>query len=129
MKLFDEVVKTHAHLVHYRKSYFERHNESVFLKDSTSGNPAIMPLTHAEIAHIHPTDGSMHMILSPSDCKEAIEKGWGELHGLAGKHFDERDALVSTYTLIYSPRTEKELAFAKQLLEAAIKYTAHVSKK
>ena len=51
------------------------------------GNPAMMPITHAEIGHMHPTDGSMHMILSPSDAKVVIESGWGELHGLAGQVF------------------------------------------
>lgn len=125
-KVFDETVKAYTSQVHFQKSYFERHSESVFLKDSSAGNPVIMPMTHGEVAHIHPTDGSMHMILSPSDCKEAIEKGWGELHGLAGKQLQGREGLVSTYTMIYSPRTERELVVTKQLLEAAIKYAAHV---
>lgn len=109
----------------YKRSFFERHNNALFVKDSVAGNPAMMPITHAEIGHMHPSDGSMHMILSPSDAKVVIESGWGELHGLAGQVFAPGRELAPGYMMIYSPRTEKELEVTKQILEAAIKYNCN----
>ena len=120
-KIFDaQVADTRYHLC-YKISYYEKHNLAVFLKDSVTGNPTVMPYTHAEVGHIHPSDGSMHVILSPSDTNEVIEKGWGEFHGLAGQN-----GLIKTYMMIYSPRNEQELAITKQILEAAVKYSSHV---
>jgi len=63
----------------------------------------------------------MHIILSPSDAKEVITKGWGEFHGLAGQN-----GLIKTYTMIYSPRDEQELAITRQILEAGVKYATYV---
>ena len=108
--------------VSYKRSFFEMHNNALFVKDSASGNPAMMPITRAEIGHMHPTDGSMHMILSPSDAKVVIESGWGELHGLAGQGFAPGRELAPGYMMIYSPRTDKELEITRQIIEAAIKY-------
>jgi hypothetical protein len=64
----------------------------------------------------------MHMILSPSDTKTVIERGWGELHGLAGKG----NSMAKTYLMIYAPRHEKELGVIKKILEAATIYASHV---
>jgi hypothetical protein len=63
----------------------------------------------------------MHIILSPGDTKEVIEKGWGELHGLAGN-----GPAAKTYMMIYSPRNDMELEITKKILEAAVKYASHV---
>jgi len=124
-KVFDDqVANSNNHLI-YKNSYLEIHNPSIFLKDSASGNPSIVSVSHAEIGHIHKIDGSMHLILSPSDTKEVIEKGWGELHGLAGAN----SKAAKTYMMIYSPRDENELAVTRQILEAAVKYASYVPKK
>ncbi|MDR6808950.1 hypothetical protein J2Y45_006164 [Dyadobacter sp. BE34] len=122
--LFDEVVAQNKSLVHIQKSYFERHNDAVFLNDSTKGNKTVVTATHAEVGHLHPTDGSMHFSLSPSDTKEVLEKGWGELHGLAGQIYKPGSQLPSTYMMVYSPRTEGELVTIKKILEAAILYSS-----
>lgn len=124
-KMFDAQVANSDGKLIYKNSYLEIHNPGIFLKDSTAGNQTIIPVSHAEIGHIHKIDGSMHLILSPSDTKEVIEKGWGELHGLAAKG----TAAAKTYMMIYSPRDEKEIEISKQILEAAIKYTSFVPKK
>ncbi|KAJ7052564.1 hypothetical protein C8F01DRAFT_997919 [Mycena amicta] len=73
-----------------------------------------------EIAHIHPTDHSMHLVLSPADSKVAIELGWAERHPLSGvfKMFP----LPGTYLLVYAPRDDEELEIVERLLIASIKY-------
>jgi hypothetical protein len=118
-RIFDEQVANPAYNLQYKFSYLEKHNYGIFLKDSAAGNQTIVPVSHAEVGHIHPTDGSMHIILSPSDTKEVIQKGWGELHGLAGQ-----GAAAKTYLMIYSPRDKKELDVTRQILVAAVKYSS-----
>lgn len=118
-KIFDEQVADPQYNLIYKMSYLERNSPGIFLKDSANGNQTIVPVSHAEIGHIHMFDGSMHMILSPSDTKEVIEKGWGELHGLAGQ-----GPAANTYMMIYSPRNEQELKIAKLILESAVIYSS-----
>ena len=120
-ELFDAAVQgSHGQLM-YRNSYLEKHSPGIFLADPTKGNQTVVGLSHAEIGHIHAFDGSMHLILSPSDTKEVIEKGWGELHGLA----NGEGMVARTYMLIYSPRDQQELAIASQILDAAIQYSSY----
>lgn len=122
--ILDEVVKQHATDVKFQTSFFETHNQAVFLKLPTNGNSLAVPDTHGEVGHIHPTDGSMHFSLSPSDTVEVLAKGWGELHGLAGQVYAPGRRLPATYTIIYSPRTDSELAVAQQIIDAAIRFSA-----
>ena len=119
-QLFDDEVATSNGKLVYKTSYLERNSPGIFLVDSASGNQTIIPVSHAEIGHIHLFDGSMHIILSPSDTKEVIEKGWGELHGLAGQ-----GRAAKTYLMIYSPRDGQELEITKKILDAAVKYADH----
>lgn len=122
--VFDNQVAAATPKIEYKMSFFEKNSPAIFLKDSASGNPTIIVYSHGETAHIHPSDGSMHMILSPSDAKEVMEKGWGELHGLAG----QGRIPIKTYMMVYAPRDEKELAITKRILEAAVKYQMTVPK-
>ena len=118
--IFDAQVADPQFALIYKTSYLERNSPGIFLKDSASGNPFIVPVSHAEIGHIHMFDGSMHIILSPSDTKEVIEKGWGELHGLAGQGH-----AAKTYMMIYAPRTKQELKITRLILLAAVKYAVY----
>lgn len=119
-KIFDAQVADKTFGLVYKTSYLERNNAGIFLRDSAAGNPTVVAISHAEVGHIHPSDGSMHIILSASDTKEVIEKGWGELHGLAGE-----GRAAKTYMMIYAPRNEMELEITKKILLAAVKYATH----
>ncbi|KAN0093031.1 hypothetical protein V8E55_003815 [Tylopilus felleus] len=60
-----------------------------------------------EIAHLHSQiDYSLHLILSPRDCKLATPLEWND---------DE-------YLLIYAPRDEQELGIVERILIASITY-------
>lgn len=117
-ELFDREVTGHADLLHYKKSHFEQRNDAIWLREPQKGNPAAR--AQGEIAHIHPSDGSMHMTLSPSDAKQVIGARWGELHTLAGA----TDRLPATYVMLYSPRDSDERAVIEQILQAAVRYAA-----
>jgi hypothetical protein len=122
--VFDDLVKQHSAVVQYQTSFFETHNQAVFLKVPANGNQLAVPDTHGEVGHMHPTDGSMHFSLSPSDTVEVLAKGWGELHGLAGQVYAPQKRLPATYTMIYSPRTEAELGVTRRIIDAAIRFSA-----
>ena len=115
--IFDRQVTEHSEALHYAQSHFERHNQAVTLRRPNVGHP-VACTTCGEIAHIHPSDGSMHMILSPSDARYVVGRGWGERHGLAGKAL----GLPSTYLLIYAPQEADDLAVLDRILAASIRY-------
>ena len=114
-ELFDRIVDRHADRVLYALSHFEKRHPAITLK---SAEGAVGAGSHGEIAHIHPSDNSMHMVLSPSDAIAAIEMGWAQRHGLAGVAV----GLPATYVMVYSPRNQEDLAVVERLLEAAITY-------
>jgi hypothetical protein len=99
-------------------SHTERHNRALWAADVNQINP--QSKNNGEIAHVHPIDGSVHVILSPSDAATVIEAGWGELHSLAGI-----DGILPppTYVLLYSARNLEELELLKQVVRAAVAYT------
>ncbi|KUJ10957.1 uncharacterized protein LY89DRAFT_626565 [Mollisia scopiformis] len=72
--------------------------------------------TRNEIAHLHESDGSMHVSLAPSDAKLIIERGWGERFGLSGS------ILPVTYTMVYAPRDEEEMRIAETIVRAGVKF-------
>ena len=118
IEVFNETVSRRSEIVHYQLSFFEKRNEAVFLREPDKGH-ADSKTPHGETAHVHPSDGSMHMVFGPSDAKTIIEAGWGECHPLAGKL-----NLPDTYLLIYPPRDEHELAVTARLLNAAVDHMA-----
>jgi hypothetical protein len=54
-------------------------------------------------------------VLARADAAQAVDKGWGELHPLAGR----TAGLPATYVLLYSPRNPNEVAVVERLLDAA----------
>ncbi|KAJ7034940.1 hypothetical protein C8F04DRAFT_1099558 [Mycena alexandri] len=73
-----------------------------------------------EIAHIHPTDHSLHVILSPADSKTAIDLGWAERHPLSG--VSRILPLPNNYLLVYAPRDDEELEVVERIIVASIGY-------
>jgi hypothetical protein len=78
---FGDAVAARPEVVCYQKSYFEKRSDAGTLFHPQCGHVYGLS-TKGEVDHIHPGDGSMHLITSPSDTATAIERGWGELHSL-----------------------------------------------
>ena len=112
---FDEAVHADTS-VFWHLSGFEKHTNAVTVVPHLLTH-ATARQTHGELAHIHPGDGSMHMIFSPSDAATVLETGWGERHPLAG-----RLRLPLTYLLIYAPRTQQDADATLMLLNASLAY-------
>lgn len=116
--LFDETVSRRRDEVGYQLSHAEKRHPAVTLRQAARAPDAVE--THGEVAHVHPSDGSMHMILSASDARTVIDRGWGERHPLAGV----LPGLPDTYLLIYPPRTAGELAITARILDGAVAHMA-----
>jgi len=74
-----------------------------------------------EITHVHDTDGSLHISLSPADAAEVVRKGWGTRHRLAGKL-----GVPASYTLIFGPRDDAELAIVKEIIATGVEYVSGI---
>ncbi|KAI1258376.1 hypothetical protein F5Y18DRAFT_413778 [Xylariaceae sp. FL1019] len=80
--------------------------------------PQCLKPTYGELIHVHPSDGSTHLVASLADSKTVIEMGWGQRHRLSGK------MLGWGYTLVYAPRDDEELEVWKGIIEAVARFVA-----
>jgi hypothetical protein len=88
-----------------------------------------------EVAHVHRTDGSVHVVLHPEDVGIVITAGWGERHPLCAndkRRFTflfhgiwERPLPVPEgLVLLYAPRTNYDLRVLKTIVTAAVWYAS-----
>lgn len=117
--LFDSTVQDAADVLVCARSHFEKRNQAITLRCPTCGHADALA-SNGEIAHVHESDGSMHMIMSRPDANAAIRAGWAERHGLAGVTL----GLPGAYMMVYAPRDDRELSVVGRLLDASI---AHMS--
>lgn len=117
MSLFDKAVEQNEDTVRYAPSFFEKHHDAITLKHPECGHVHAL-VSHGEIAHIHPSDGSMHMILSARDAMTVLDRHWGELHSLAGLF----NRLPNSYTFVYAPRNEADLDAIERILSASVTF-------
>lgn len=79
--------------------------------------PAVLRGTRGEMCHVHPPDGSAHLMMSLTDQKRVIELGWGRRHRLSGG-----GKLPWNYTFIYAPRNEDEMKVWMTIIVAAARF-------
>ncbi|KAF7891030.1 uncharacterized protein EAF02_001355 [Botrytis sinoallii] len=122
-KLIDQAIidlaKTYPDHIILTTSALEKHGDALLIAEKVPTPHLPARKTKREIAHVHTegknVDYSMHAVLSPRDCKDVIEKGWGERMTLAGTL-----KMPAEYLMIYTPRTDSELKIVRDILEAAI---------
>lgn len=111
-----ESVVRNSDTVHFARSHFERHGDAVTLRQLDGAAPWVVA-ARGEIAHVHESDGSAHVILSPADAARVIESGWGERHPLCGVPVL---GIPVTYIMLYVPHNDIEVGVFRQVLQAAI---------
>lgn len=79
--------------------------------------PGILTRTMGEMCHVHPPDGSTHLLLSLADQTRVIELGWGRRHRLSGGGM-----LPWNYTFIYAPRNEEEVTVWKSIVVSGARF-------
>lgn len=80
------------------------------------GRTALAVRGGAEIAHLHPADGSMHVALSPLDARVVVARRWGEFHPLAGV----ARGLPEGWVLLYPPQDPSAVEPLRAILAAAV---------
>ncbi|WP_299572501.1 hypothetical protein [uncultured Williamsia sp.] len=85
------------------RSRFERHHDAVVVDDPGT---AWSRRSAGEIAHVHPGQGSLHVVAAPGDVATILGCGWGERHPLAGRSLL---GLPDGYLFLYAPRDASEL--------------------
>lgn len=90
-----------------------------------------------EVAHMHGSEGSLHLTLHPEDAAVVLQRGWGERHPLAGAGGLMRDIfngrgmnalygegqsegwLPRGFVMVYAPRSEEERRAVGKIVRAA----------
>ena len=85
-------------------SGWEKHHQALWRRKGT------------EIGHVHPRDGSMHVVLATDDAAVVVARGWGEFHPLAGVMLD----LPEGYVLLYPPQDDEQIGHLTTILDSAV---------
>lgn len=117
----DELVGANAGALQTKTSVLEGPVPAMGMKDFESmpeaRRPQVLTRTAGEMCHIHPPDGSTHLLLSLADQKRVIELGWGRRHRLSGGGL-----LPWNYTFIYAPRDEEEMVVWRSIVVAGARF-------
>lgn len=108
----EEFAAKYPDTLEYAISHTELHNQALWVADVNDYNAHSN--NNGEIAHVHVGDGSVHVILSPSDAKVVMDSGWGELHPLSSAGLMSSN----TYMMIYAPRDISEIEVVKKIVRA-----------
>jgi hypothetical protein len=76
----------------------------------------INPVAHKifyEIAHVHPSENSLHAYVSPQDAKLVMKRGWGQ-------RFPVTWLAPPSWIMVYAPRTEEEVEVVREIVRAAV---------
>ncbi|KAK9771448.1 hypothetical protein SCAR479_11927 [Seiridium cardinale] len=111
----DEFVAENSSLFQRELSRIEGPFPAVQLNEG-SALPPFLP--RGELIHVHPHDGSTHVVLSLVDSATVIEKGWGQRHRLSGTF------LTWGYTLVYAPRNKEEFTIWKDIVAAGASFSS-----
>lgn len=118
--LLSDVVASYARASNDRllvgRSHFEKRGDALYVAEMYRVSAPVKK-ARGEIAHVHPSDGSMHVVADRADAQQIIDTGWGELHPLAGRPLI---GLPESYVLIYTPRDEFDVAQVKRILDRVV---------
>ncbi|KAE8167648.1 fungal-specific transcription factor domain-containing protein [Aspergillus tamarii] len=84
--------------------------------ESPTCNPEAAAVGY-EIAHAHPADNSLHVLLSAADARTVIEAAWG-------RRFAVPSMVPLGWIMVYAPRNSEEVELVSQIIRAAIQWTS-----
>lgn len=115
VRLPAELVADEPRALRLATSKFERHGSAVFVLSPGARAPWVRG-SRNEAVHVHPSDGSLHVVLHPADARVVIDAGWGQRHPLSGVPLL---GLPVSYLSIYAPRTDAELEIVRTIARRA----------
>jgi len=81
-------------------------------RDVKSINPVAHKIFY-EVAHVHPSENSLHVYVSPQDAKLVMKRGWGQ-------RFPVSWLAPPSWIMVYAPRTEEEVEVVREIVRAAV---------
>ncbi|KAF2812359.1 uncharacterized protein BDZ99DRAFT_461080 [Mytilinidion resinicola] len=84
--------------------------------------PTVNPDAHKiryEVAHVHPSENSLHVYASPADAREVVEAEWGE-------RFPVSWIAPASWIMVYAPRNEEEVEVVERIVRAAVGWNTGV---
>ncbi|MGB2720234.1 MAG: luciferase family protein [Rhodococcus sp. (in: high G+C Gram-positive bacteria)] len=119
VSVFD-VLESHARTdsdrLYLGTSHFEKRGQALYVV-AENRRPGVVTRAGGEIAHVHPSDGSLHVVAQHGDAQRIIDAGWGELHPLAGR---PPIGLPEPYVLLYSPRDRYDVEQITRILDRVV---------
>ncbi|MDV8020155.1 luciferase family protein [Rhodococcus sp. IEGM 1330] len=114
--VLESCTRTHSDLLYLSTSHFEKHGQALYVV-AEKRRPGVVAQAGGEIAHVHPSDGSLHVVAEHGDAQRIIDAGWGELHPLAGR---PAIGLPEPYVLLYSPRDRYDVEHISRILDRVV---------
>lgn len=91
--------------------------DAIYIKPDVEGmNPNAKKIFY-EIAHVHPSEQSLHVYLSPADARMVVERGWGE-------RFPVTWLAPPSWVMVYAPRDEDEVGVVREIVRAGVCFAA-----
>lgn len=84
---------------------------AIYVKPDVEGmNPDAGKIFY-EVAHVHPSDSSLHVYLAPRDARLVVQSGWGV-------RFPVPWLAPSSWVMVWAPRDEGEVGVVRGIVGA-----------
>jgi hypothetical protein len=87
--------------------------EAIYVNEDLDSRNPIAHKIFYEVAHVHPSDNSLHVYLSNPDARLVVEKGWG-------MRFSVGWMAPPGWIMVFAPKDEKEVQIVKEIVRAAV---------
>lgn len=115
-EVLESYAREHSDRMYLSRSHFEKRGDALYVVREHRP-PGVVSQAEGEIAHVHSSDGSLHVVAQPADAQQIIDAGWGELHPLAGR---SALGLPEPYVLLYSPRDSEDADAITRILHRVV---------
>jgi len=118
--LMHNLASAHSSILHYGPSKTEGGTgHAIYANaDLLSVNPDAHKIRY-EMAHVHLSENSLHVYLSPRDAREVVLAEWGE-------RFPVSWIAPPSWIMVYAPRNESEVDVVERIVRAAIGWNTGV---
>lgn len=97
--------------------------DAIYARKELDSIPARVRQDHSglnmEVAHVHPSEGSLHVWLSEGDARTVVQSKWGVRFPLA---FVDKG-----WTMVYAPRSMEEADVVEDIVKAAVSWVTGVN--
>ncbi|KZT27655.1 hypothetical protein NEOLEDRAFT_1130708 [Neolentinus lepideus HHB14362 ss-1] len=119
MALMSKLQSEYPELLILKKSATEGGStDAIYAKPDLSTLSNDADVLKLEIAHAHPQDSSLHLLLSPEDAAKVIRADWGERFPL---HY-----VPDGWIMVYAPRDDAELDVIEKIVRASVAYATGI---